>query len=301
MTHVNVAVLLAAYNGSKWVKQQIDSILKQSHVNVHIYISVDKSDDDTFELCKAYAEQDHRLTVLDYGERFGGAGPNFYRLIRDVDFSKYDYISFSDQDDIWFENKLYTSICNIISSNAHAYSSNIIAFWEDGRKCLIDKAQKQVKYDYLFEAAGPGCTYVLTNELCNSFKKFYLMHSDEVGKVTLHDWMIYAYARNRGFKWIIDKQPSMLYRQHANNQVGANNSIRSAAKRSKKVFDRWYAGEIIKIIVLLEMDKSSIGKHLINGGFFDNVIFAFQVNKLRRRFRDRFALFIFCLAGLIRM
>ncbi|HAT7643703.1 TPA: glycosyltransferase, partial [Enterobacter asburiae] len=83
MTHVNVAVLLAAYNGSKWVKQQIDSILKQSHVNVHIYISVDKSDDDTFELCKAYAEQDHRLTVLDYGERFGGAGPNFYRLIRD--------------------------------------------------------------------------------------------------------------------------------------------------------------------------------------------------------------------------
>ncbi|BCP70870.1 glycosyltransferase [Enterobacter asburiae] len=77
MTHVNVAVLLAAYNGSKWVKQQIDSILKQSHVNVHIYISVDKSDDDTFELCKAYAEQDHRLTVLDYGERFGGAGPNF--------------------------------------------------------------------------------------------------------------------------------------------------------------------------------------------------------------------------------
>ncbi|MCV5197981.1 hypothetical protein OFM41_31575, partial [Escherichia coli] len=85
-----------------------------------------------------------------------------------------------------------------ISSNAHAYSSNIIAFWEDGRKCLIDKAQKQVKYDYLFEAAGPGCTYVLTNELCDSFKKFYLKHSDEVGKVTLHDWMIYAYARNRG-------------------------------------------------------------------------------------------------------
>lgn len=300
MERANVAVLLAAYNGKEWIKQQLDSILKQHDVNITIFISVDKSNDGTYEFCCEYADLEPKLVILKYGERFGGAGRNFYRLLRDVDFSGYDYIAFSDQDDIWFENKIYNAIAQIQKNDVHGYSSNVVAFWENGRKCLIDKAQKQVAFDFLFEAAGPGCTYVFKNELCSNFKKFYLERSDEVEDVILHDWMIYAYARSKNYKWYIDKVPSMLYRQHASNQVGANNSIKSAIKRSKQVLSKWYVNEVIKIACLTGVNEEPVTKYILKGRYSDNFILAFKVNLLRRRLRDKVALFLFCIAGLMR-
>ena len=76
------------------------------NVIVNIYVSVDLSTDNTIEIIRKYQMYESRIKLLKYGERYGGAAKNFFRLIRDVDFFKYDYVAFSDQDDIWLAHAI---------------------------------------------------------------------------------------------------------------------------------------------------------------------------------------------------
>jgi rhamnosyltransferase len=101
------AVFLAAYNGKAYISEQIETILSQKNVSLQIFISVDRSNDGTENFLANWALYEPRLTLLPFGRHFGGAGPNFFRLLRDVDFSGFDYLSFSDQDDLWHPEKLW--------------------------------------------------------------------------------------------------------------------------------------------------------------------------------------------------
>ena len=89
----SVVVLLAAYNGIRWINDQINSILNQKQVNIVVYISVDLSSDGTYEWCKELASKNKLIKILPYGDQFGGAAKNFFRLIKEVDFNSYEYIS----------------------------------------------------------------------------------------------------------------------------------------------------------------------------------------------------------------
>ena len=285
-TKPKVAVLLAAYNGMQWIDEQVASILNQSDVEVTIFISVDLSADKTYEWGKQQEASSKRFIVLPYGKRYGGAAKNFFRLIHDVDFSGFDYVSLADQDDIWMPNKLHHAISLIQSQNYDAVSSDVIAFWEGGREKLVKKSYPQKKYDYLFEAAGPGCTYVFKTDALKDFKSFLSKNEAYVNKVALHDWMIYAYFRHNGFKWLIDDQPLMKYRQHSNNQVGFNSGLQAYKKRIKLVKQKWYGTEVEKISQLLE-NKERLTLFFRLKNFW----------QLRRRPRDAFALLIMNLLG----
>ncbi|MGL5487584.1 MAG: glycosyltransferase, partial [Shewanella sp.] len=252
-------------------------------------VSVDLSDDDTFFICSDYARKYNNVKLLSYGDRFGGAGKNFYRLLKDVDLSNYDYISFSDQDDIWPENKLAKAV--EILHQYDCYSANVTAFWENGRDVLIDKAQPQREWDYLFEAAGPGCTYVFKREVAIEFKAWLLERYRKVGgDIALHDWLLYAFARSRGYSWFIDPEPMMYYRQHANNQVGTNNSFAAAIKRIKLIKGKWYRNQVIKIAEHLELQSTAVFRFGLDNGYIGNLYLLWHVGKLRRRWRDRLAL-----------
>ena len=161
----SIAVCLTSYNGVPWLYEQIDSIHNQSGVALTVFISVDVSSDGTEKWIDQAAGRDSRIKVLPHGRHFGGAAQNFFRLLHDVNLSEFDYVSFSDQDDIWLPNKLLRAHQMLSKTNADAYSSNVLAFWPNGREILIEKSQPQVKWDFLFEAAGPGCTYVMKKEL----------------------------------------------------------------------------------------------------------------------------------------
>lgn len=291
MNKLNFLVLLAAYNGKRWLSEQIESILQQRDVNVTLVISVDYSEDSSFEICKEYACSDPRIQVLPYGNKFGSAGKNFYRLIRDVCFTGYGHVTFCDQDDIWNEDKLINASNLLEQQQADCYSSNVIAFWDDGREQLIDKAQPQCQWDFLFEAAGPGCTYVFKNEVAINFKAWMLERYDKITRdITLHDWLIYAFCRHSSYRWFIDPRPMMRYRQHANNQVGTNNSIIAAKKRLMLIKRKWYRNQITNIAKHLELENISIVKYGLNNGYIGNIYLLFHVNQLRRRLRDRIAL-----------
>ncbi|MGO2511198.1 glycosyltransferase [Marinomonas polaris] len=283
-----IAVLLAAYNGMEWIEEQISSIFAQKNVGVTIFVSVDRSTDGTELWIERLAKTTKNVVLLPYGERFGGAGANFYRLIRDVDFTGFDYIAFSDQDDIWLDEKLDRA-CSLISSNVcDVYSSDVIAFWSDGKQQLIKKSYPQKKYDYFFEAAGPGCTYVFNIRSALAFQTFVKKTNNLSECVSLHDWLAYAFCRQNGFAWFIDNQPLMLYRQHENNQVGINDGIQAYKKRFNLVRQRWYRNQVNSIVELISPTFSLRFKSY----FFriSNSLF------VRRRLRDRvmlIAMFIF--------
>lgn len=287
-----VAVLLAAYNGMAWIEEQLESIIKQNEVTLDVFISVDLSDDGTYEWCKTQEKKYSNLIVLDYGERFGGAAKNFFRLIRDVDFSTYDYIALADQDDIWVKNKLSHAISVIQKDDLDAYSSDVIAFWNDGREKVVIKSYPQKLYDYYFEAAGPGCTYVFKQSSLSCFKKFLSENWMEVNQVALHDWMIYSYFRNQKMKWYIDSNPRMLYRQHEYNQVGLNSGFSATLKRLGMIKSKWYICEINKIYDLVSKQslasEFSLNKFFLMRNFF----------QLRRRTRDAVVLLLFIVLGI---
>lgn len=280
------AIVLAAYNGKQWINEQIESIFQQIDIDVHIFISVDLSSDGTYEWCKECEQSRPNVTVLSYGERFAGAAKNFYRLIRDVDFTAFEYVAFADQDDIWLENKLSHAINMIQQNNLDAFSSDVTAFWEDGRIKIVKKSYTQKKFDYLFEAAGPGCTYVFTSYALQKFKHFLTINWSDVNRVALHDWVIYAFMRHHYMRWYIDDQSLMLYRQHSNNQVGINFGIHAYKKRIFMVRQKWYRNEVNKICELLMIEQPKRWFNIIN--FW----------QLRRRPRDAFVLLVMNLLGI---
>ncbi len=190
----SVIVLLATYNGSHWLKEQLKSILDQLEVDIHVFVSDDNSTDDTRLLLQSW--HDERVTLLPKDGTFGSAAQNFFRLLRDVDIDCCDYVAFSDQDDIWETDKLSYSIKDFMMTHGvDAFSSNVLAFWENGEERLVVKSQYQVEWDHLFQSGGPGCSLVLTKRLAAEAKDFLCRHVVDTRKIALHDWFLYAFAR----------------------------------------------------------------------------------------------------------
>jgi rhamnosyltransferase len=291
----SIAVILAAYNGSIWIQEQIASIFAQEGVDVTLFVSVDKSSDGTEGLVDDLASRDNRIVVLPHGQHFGGAAPNFYRLIKDIDFADFDYIALADQDDIWLNNKLSRACDVLTAASADAYSSNATAFWSDGRQLLINKSQSQAKWDFLFEAAGPGCTYVLSRKLVIEIQKKLMLKWGEVQSIGLHDWLFYAYARANGYQWVIDDFSAILYRQHAHNQVGVNAGLKAFLHRFNKVINGWGFSQASKISQLVGLANHPFVKHWSDCSRSGLLYLGLHFYQCRRRFRDKVFFFFSCL------
>ncbi|MBK5552216.1 glycosyltransferase [Pseudomonas sp. TH03] len=294
--HPRVVVLLAAFNGMRWIEEQLTSILRQSGVDVTIYISVDPSTDGTESWCESCATRYANVVVLPPAGRFGGASRNFFRLIRDVDVEPFDFVAFADQDDIWNLDKLERATQAIRQRQVDAYSSNVTAFWPDGKTHFLDKAQSQVDWDFLFEAAGPGCTYVLGKRLVSDLKSSMLANWEALQAVSLHDWYCYAFARSHGYTWFIDPSSTMRYRQHEQNQVGANTGINPLIARYKTIHDGWWFSQVKLIVSLVGLADSPFVLHW--SGLRRRQLLALSLSacQCRRRVRDKVFFFFICCA-----
>ena len=288
-----IAVLMATYNGLAWLSEQVDSILNQVGVDVKLYVSDDSSVDGTSEFLKDLSVNP-KVVLLPQTDRMGSAGKNFYRLVCDFDLVDFDYIAFADQDDIWRLDKLSRHIGLIQSSHAEAVSSNVLAFWPDGSQKLIDKSQPQKPYDFLFESAGPGCTFLMTPWLVGEVKH-QLTNDSAARDVIMHDWLTYAICCAHGKSWIIDAVPSIQYRQHQHNVIGANSGLRAILTRLNKINNGWYRQEvalIARVVASISLDKKlTIFRKIIQGDSlrdrFKLIPYAIQG---RRKFIDRVVL-----------
>src|SRR5450830_56500 len=164
-----VSVLMATFNGAPWLREQIDSILNQQGVSVRILVADDASTDKTLDVLSEIFSIDDRLQLVNFPSKAGSASANFFRLMMSVDVSDADYVAFSDQDDIWLPEKLARAVSCLNAKQFVGYSCATLAFWPDGSEKLMSQDPRQRKYDFLFEGAGQGCSFVLKKEL---FLKF---------------------------------------------------------------------------------------------------------------------------------
>ena len=291
---------MAAYNGIQWIEEQIASIQSQTGVEVHIFISDDSSTDGTREWAENYAAQHHNVTLLLPNEPCGGAARNFFHLLRNTDLGAFDFIAFADQDDRWHDDKLERAVNILTISTSMAYSSNVTAFWADGRQRLLDKAQRQVKWDHYFEAAGPGCTYVMKRAFALYLQDQVRVSWGRLQAVTLHDWYVYALARSNGYGWYIDPYPGLDYRQHLSNQVGANVGASALLTRYRTIWNGWWFGQIRLIEALANKDTpASQRPHWRSLRRMDLIRLSLCAGDCRRRTRDRWVFAAICIVTAI--
>jgi len=239
-----VAILLPLFNGQKFLSEQISSIACQSDVLFRIFISDDGSNDNSIHIAEKFS---HIVTFIPRPAPCNSAGLSFLQLIHDVDFNGYDFVAFSDQDDIWLPRKLKRAVDMLEKHSADGYSANDIAFWPDGRCVTSIKSLPQKKYDHYFESIGRGCSYVIRSSALQQFKDEVLVKGIPRVNHLMHDWLIYAYCRERNLKWFADDYIALLYRQHFNNVLGVNHGFKGIFARFKLIRSGWYREEISNI------------------------------------------------------
>lgn len=210
-------VLMSTYNGEKYLREQLDSLLNQDLRPTKILIRDDGSRDDTVNLLEDYASQ---YNFIDYycGKNIGPA-KSFFDLINKTE--GYDYYALCDQDDVWFEDKLSTAV-NMLEKE----DKNIPLLYA-GRFILTDEKLNRLKSDIselysfndfahsLIYHTAPGCTFVFNEAARKQIAKY------DVNKeyCVIHDAIIHKVVAMFG-KMILDFEPHMYYRQHKNNVYG---------------------------------------------------------------------------------
>jgi rhamnosyltransferase len=278
-----VLVILATFNGEKYIEDQIRSIINQKGVEITIFVYDDKSNDKTVSIINGFS--DSRIKIFQNTVNSGSPALNFINSIKSLDeklISEFDYFSLSDQDDIWFENKIYSALDLIKKNKSSLYCSNLIK-WDDKKNTtsIINKHYPQKKFDYLFEGASAGCTYVLDRKLFFCIKKCINSVVNWDNKYLSHDWFIYFYARHYNFKVIIDKRPFLKYRIHQNNVHGSlnSNSLTAIIKRLSLIKHGWFIKQINFFSQFL--DNDSVEKKIyqkFSKGYFSRILVLLKYN-----------------------
>ncbi len=285
MSHPKCIVLLATYNGECWLQDQLRSIYNQTNVSVKIVANDDKSTDDTQFILKQWAKS-WSLEQLSSGEhRQGSANRNFLRLICDADIGVAGYVALADQDDIWYADKLVRAITCLKASSADAYSSNVQAFWPDGRSSIIRKSHPQKMWDFLFSSPGPGCTFVFQREAFLDLRSWVQKNFEVLSSFWVHDWIFYAYVRGSGRRWLIDDYVSIRYRQHGGNEIGANIGLLAFKKRLQYVHSGMYRNNVLSLSRLVGAPPRLL-QALERMSLLDRLWLFCHANQFRRSFKE---------------
>lgn len=251
-----IDILMATYNGEKYLVEQLDSIINQTYHNWNLLIRDDNSTDKTLEIIQNYHKKDKRIKILKDNKGNLGIVRNFEELLKS---SESEFIMFSDQDDIWVENKLdmYLKMIEKIKNKGFMIHSDAILFDKNKSNILkdtfiskkaINKGLENVFFNYFVQ----GATILISKEI----KNFILPFPKEV---YLHDRYIHLISE-LFFERIFVNKALIYYRQHGDNQIGAKNTIRELL--SKRYFDE-RDRQLIKVIYnkygsLLTEDKKKL-------------------------------------------
>lgn len=301
----SVGIMLATYNGERFVGEQIDSILAQRGVMPTIYVRDDGSSDATLAIVGAYAKaHPGQVVVLPAAPmRFGAACGTFLSMVADLHAAPHAYFAFSDQDDIWLPEKMSRAVTQLRATGASGYASDLTAFSEaEDREWMIAKACPQRRFDHLFQAASAGCTYVFDAGAA-------ALIASRIGRIEAldlagmsHDWLCYAICRSHGLAWIIDEWSGIRYRQHAQNLFGAMPGVGGALKRLSLMREGWYRDVLLRNRPFLDPGNSAekaIFDRMARLNLRDRLWLAAHVSGFRRESKARLALAGALVAGLI--
>lgn len=215
-----VAVMMSVYNGDKYIKEQVDSIMAQKGVSVDLYIRDDGSDETSRDVIASLKEIYNNIFIT-HGRNLG-IKDSFLTLVKDVP-DTYEYYAFSDADDVWLPNKLQRAVSMLLkgkSKCAQAYCSQIslvdaeLNFLGYGRRLNRPISLSNA----LVECRMSGATAVFNRELILIAKS--LDYSDAV----MHDAWMNLLAAAFG-EVTFDPESHILYRQHSSNADGGRRSL----------------------------------------------------------------------------
>jgi len=296
-----VLVLLATHNGAPWLDELLASIVEQQGVHVSILANDDQSTDGTPALLQNWAcRAGIDLGLLPASSQRLGAAANFLKLVREARLDTFDAVALADQDDIWEVGRLARAITSIRDEHLAAYSSDVEAFWSNGRRRRLSKAGRQRRFDHLFEPAGPGCTYVLSVDFASRLQTELQRDVPRFEGIGYHDWLIYAYARSHGDRWKIDPRPGVAYRQHGLNELGANHGLVAVSKRWNRLSSGWFRAQVLQIAQLWPNESEDVILRLKRLHVQDRFWLAIHARSLRRRPRDQLALALMLILGVLR-
>ena len=216
----HVKVLLAVYNGAAYLRQQLDSILRQQGVTVSVLVRDDGSCDGSMEILQEYARRYQNIAVYTGGQK--GAAGSFFDLMQHTDLQS-RYYAFADQDDVWHPKKLWCAVAMLEKqplAQPLLYSADVICTSADLKNRWKEtyRIRRQASFgNALLENICRGCTQVFNREL------LLLVREHPPGSGRMHDWWMYLTAACFGTV-VYDKKAYVLYRQHENNAIGVKRS-----------------------------------------------------------------------------
>ena len=213
-----IAILMATFNGEKYIREQLDSLISQSCADWTLFVNDDGSSDSTLKILSEYSRLDNRIVVLDLSKK-GDACSNFLSLLAEVDAQ---YYMFCDQDDIWHDDKIEVSLSamrndkpmivhtdlRMVDAQGHCIAES---FWKNSR--IFPHAITEFRH-YASTCVATGCT-MLFNRSAKDCVVFNPRHA------RMHDaWVTLCVAKQGGIVLALSR-PTIDYRQHDSNSIGA--------------------------------------------------------------------------------
>lgn len=221
-----VLILLATYNGAKYLSEQLESVLMQKDVEVSILVRDDGSTDDTTSILERY----HKTNKLEWytGEHLN-VQKGYFDLMKRATEYKTNYFAFCDQDDIWDSDKLSIALKNLKYSKLQ-----VPALYYCGQR-LVDAEMNLIENHLLNKnrtlktrfvlSDFAGCTGVFNKALLEKVIAY------EPSYMLMHDTWILKVCLCLGGNVFVDSNVHMNYRQHSNNTVGLGRSFTATIKQ----------------------------------------------------------------------
>ena len=239
---MRMAVVMSTYNGERYLKEQIESILNQEGVDLELFVRDDGSSDSTMAILNSYAGA--KVHVFRGNNR--GYGRSFIDCLRMAE--NFDYYSFSDQDDFWEKEKLKEAVKCLKqkmkeSESPAVYYSNVNISDAELNFLHTTKLEnrKQTLESVFMRRSIAGCTMVFNKKL---WKEVFKNYVSEDMLLQGHDSFIISLCYAVGGVVCFDKNAYICYRQHMSNTAGAPSDIKKRVKKEWKALHHDKQAEI---------------------------------------------------------
>lgn len=249
-----IAILLSTYNGYDYLEQQVNSILKQTNHDWHLYIRDDGSTDGTVSLIRELTKHP-QITFLNEKKIVNvGTVKSFMDLLSRTNA---DYYMFSDQDDYWLPDKIQKTLNKM--HEVEKTSTNLPICIHTNLKVTDDNLKPYRLYNegpswndfprILFNNCATGCTMMINQQL----KELVKFNQINYKMVFMHDWWLTLIAACFGKVGYIE-EPTILYRQHGSNVLGSldgSKARKTLRPLNRIIFSNYDCNEFIKALKII--------------------------------------------------
>jgi len=243
-----ISILMATYNGGEFLAEQLESLLAQTFDDFVIYVNDDCSTDKTWEILCSYAEKyPNKIKITRRNENSGSAKHTFLELMTRV---RDDYVMLCDQDDVWLPDKIEVTLAKmkemerensgavLVYTDLQVVSRDLMIISPSYQDYMHSDFERTAFEQVLIQNVFAGCTGMYNRamaELLTEIPRY----------CVAHDWWLLLAASAFGRVTYVDK-PTILYRQHGKNEVGARN-IRSVLYKLKMILRETHIKKAIHV------------------------------------------------------